>query len=294
VVEAESATPTATPNDEEADRDMTTPDPPVDPGPHLLFDVDRHVATITLNRPEKGNALSPAMAEGMQRIWERVRTDPSIRCVIITGAGDRHLCTGADLDAVAESGRVSGGFGPITHEVRYSSRQCDVWKPVICAVNGTVAGGGLHFVVDADIIVASKGVTFLDTHVNVGMVGAIENIGLAKRLPLGTALRMTLQGRNYRLTAERAFQLGLVDELTEPEELMSTARAIAGDIALNSPTAVSLSQRAVWSSVEMPYSHAVEYGYALLRMNWMHPDFTEGPRAFTEGRAPTWTVDTPG
>lgn len=271
---------------------MTTTDQPVDPGPHLLFEIDDHVATITLNRPEKGNALSPAMAAGIQRIWDRVRIDPAIRCVIITGAGDRHLCTGADLDAVAESGRVSGGYGPITHEVRYSSRQCDIWKPVICAVNGTVAGGGLHFVVDADIVVASKGVTFLDTHVNVGMVGAIENIGLAKRLPLGTALRMTLQGRNYRLTAERAFQLGLVDELTEPEDLMSTARAIAGDIALNSPTAVSLSQRAVWSSVELPYSHAVEYGYALLRMNWMHPDFKEGPRAFAERRTPNWTVDT--
>ena len=161
----------------------------------------------------------------------------------------------------------------------------------MCAVNGLVVGAGLHFVVDADIIVASTNAVFLDSHVNVGMVGGPENVGLAKRLPLGTALRMTLQGRNYRLSAQRAYGLGLVDELTEPGDLLATAEQIAHDITLNSPHAVSLSQQAIWSSLEMPYSHAVEYGFGLVKTQWHHPDFTEGFRAFAEKRPPNWKSD---
>jgi enoyl-CoA hydratase/carnithine racemase len=146
-------------------------------------------------------------------------------------------------------------------------------------------------VVDSDVVVASETAQFVDTHTNVGMVGAIENIGLAKRLPLGTALRMTLQGRNFRLPAPRAYQLGLVDELAAPGTTLETAVGIAEDIAKNSPNAVSLSMRSIWSSVEMPYSQAVEYGYSLLRMHWAHPDFKEGPRAFVEKREPQWVTD---
>jgi len=183
---------------------------------------------------------------------------------------------------------VKAGKGPLSEEVHWSPRQNRVWKPVICAVNGVVASAGLHFVVDSDIVVASKTATFLDTHVNVGMVGAIENIGLAKRLPLGSALRMTLCGKSYRMDADRAYQLGLVDELAEPEGLIDTAETIARQICANSPTAVSLSQQAIWSSVEMGYRDSLEYGWALLRMHWDHPDSKEGPKAFAEKRDPVW------
>jgi E-phenylitaconyl-CoA hydratase len=259
-------------------------------GPDAKLEKTDHVAIITLNRPHRGNALTGTMSEHLRQMWQEINDDPWIRCAIVTGAGDRHFCTGVDVTNAAEKGGVDGGFGPITHEVRLTSRQNDVWKPAICAVNGLVAGGGLHFVVDSDIVVAADVAVFLDTHVNVGMVGAIENIGLAKRIPLGTALRMTLQGRNFRLTADRAFQLGLVDEVVQADKVMETSLEIARDICNNSPNAVSLSQRAVWSAVEMPYSQAVEYGYTLLRMHWAHPDFKEGPRAFAEKRDPNWYV----
>ena len=260
----------------------------------MLLDKRDHIATITLNRPHRGNAMTRTMSELLAEMWREISDDPWVRCVVITGAGDRHFCTGADVLNVAATGRVSGGYGPITHEVRVTARQNDVWKPSICAINGMAVGMGLQFVVDSDIVVASEDAVFIDTHVNVGMVGAIENIGLAKRLPLGTALRMTLQGRNFRLSAPRAFQLGLVEEVVPAGEVMETALTIARDIACNSPNAVSLSQRAVWASVEMPYSQAVEYGYALLRMHWAHPDFKEGPRAFAEKREPQWFTGTVG
>ncbi len=254
----------------------------------LRYERKDHIAYITLDRPDRGNALHRSQVEPMIAIWAEVRTDPWIRCAIVTATGERHFCTGADVGAVAARGGVAAGRGPLSEEVHWSPRQNRVWKPVICAVNGTVASAGLHFVVDADIVVASNTAAFMDTHVNVGMVGAVENIGLAKRLPLGSALRMTLCGKAYRMTAERAYQLGLVDELCEPADLMSTAEEIARQICANSPAAVSLSQQAVWSSVELGYRDSLEYGWALLRMHWDHPDFKEGPKAFVERREPVW------
>jgi len=178
---------------------------------------------------------------------------------------------------------------PLRDAVHWSPHQNRVWKPVICAVNGLVNGAGLHFVVDSDIIVASENAVFMDSHVNIGMVGAIENIGLAKRLPLGSALRMTLQGRKYRMPASRAYQLGLVDELVpNVKDLMPKAMEIAVDIAANSPQAMALSKEAIWTSLEMGYSQSLEYGWSLLRLQWSHPDFDEGPKALAETRAAQW------
>jgi E-phenylitaconyl-CoA hydratase len=257
----------------------------------VCFDVVDHIAYITLNRPAQGNSLTPSMMTWFRETWRRIADDSDIRCVLITGAGEKHFCTGADLSGVSERGSVGVGLGRVSQELTLTARQTNVWKPTVCAVNGLVVGGGLHFVVDADIVVASTTATFLDSHVNVGMVGGIENIGLAKRLPLGTALRMTLQGKKFRLPADRAYALGLVDELAEPGELLATATQIAHDIAENSPHAVSLSQQAIWSSLEMPYSQALEYGFGLVKTQWHHPDFIEGPRAFADKRAPEWKTD---
>lgn len=266
--------------------------PPADlskPFDDILYEKREHIAYITLNRPQRANALTSAMQSYIRAVWDEVRDDPWIRCAIVTASGERHFSTGADVGNVAASGRVSSGDGPMSDEVYWSPRQNRVWKPVIVAVNGLVNGAGLHLVVDSDIIIAAEGAAFMDTHVNVGMVGAIENIGLTKRLPLGQALRMTLQGKSYRLSAKRAYELGMVDELVPFDQLMPTAEAIARDICQNSPHAVSLSKQALWNSLEMGYSNAMEYGWALLRMHWAHPDFTEGPLAFAERREPKWT-----
>lgn len=259
------------------------------PFKEILYEKRDHIAYITLNRPERGNALTGEMHAYIRAVWDEVRDDPWIRCAIVTAAGERHFSTGADVLNVATAGRVSSSDGPMSDEVFWSPRQNRVWKPVIVAVNGLVNGGGLHLVVDSDIIIAAENAAFMDTHVNVGMVGAIENIGLTKRLPLGQALRMTLQGKSYRLSARRAYELGMVDEIVPLAELMPTAESIAREICKNSPHAVSLSKQALWNSLEMGYHNAMEYGWALLRMHWGHPDFTEGARAFAERCDPQWT-----
>jgi enoyl-CoA hydratase/carnithine racemase len=123
-------------------------------------------------------------------------------------------------------------------------------------------------------------------------VGALENVGLASRLPLGAALRMTLLGRHYRMPARRAYELGLVDELVAtPAELLPAAREMAEAMKRNSPQAMALSKRAVWGALEQGYGEALEAAWALLRRHWRHPDFMEGPRAFAEKRAPRWNPD---
>jgi E-phenylitaconyl-CoA hydratase len=253
----------------------------------LLYEKRDHIAFLTLNRPEKANSVTRTMSAGLRTFWEDAKSDPYIRVIVITGAGERHFCTGADMSAPsAQVGRL--GEGPFNDEVFHTSRQNQVWKPSICAVNGLVAGAGLHFVVDSDIVIAATHAAFTDTHVNVGIVSSIDGIGLAKRIPLGSAMRLALTGRSYRMSAERAYQIGLVDELVEGSNLLETAEEIATAISKNSPRAVSLTMQSIWNSFEMGHTQANEYGWALTRMHWAHPDFTEGPKAFVEGRDPIW------
>lgn len=260
----------------------------------VRYEKNNGIATITIDRSERGNSLTPPMQSMFRAIWSDVRENPDVRVAVINAVGERHFCTGfdvseADSDSAAEEVFVDK---PLREAVFWSPYQNDVWKPVICVVNGTCVGGGHHFVVDSDIVIASRNAKFVDSHVNVGMVGAIENIGLAKRLPLGTALRMTLMGNSYRLSSERAHQLGLVDEVADtPDEARALAHEMAAQMLKNSPQAMALSKRSIWASLEQGYAQSLETGWELLRSHWTHPDFEEGPKAFAEKREPVWNPD---
>lgn len=246
---------------------------------------------VRLNRPERGNALVPSMREPVLEAWRRADTDARVRAVVITGAGPRHFCTGVDVTATAASGRTTTGDGPVAEEIVWSPLLAGVAVPVIAAVNGTVAGGGFHFVADADIVVAAEHAEFLDTHVSVGMVGGVENVSLTRRLPIGAVLRMTLEGREFRLTARRAYELGLVDELCPSGTEVETALAIGERIARNSPEAVRRSKQAIWESIGLDHLAAAENAWRLVKDHRGHPDFVEGPRAFAERRPARWASD---
>ncbi len=259
----------------------------------VIYEKRDGIATITLNRPDRGNSLTASMQHVMRAIWADVRESRDVRVAILTAAGERHFCTGFDMGEsdASDSAEVFANR-PLADAIHWSPYQNRVWKPVICCVNGLCIGGGHHFVVDSDIVIASRNASFMDTHVNVGMVGAVENVGLATRLPLGAALRMTLVGRDYRMPAERAHQLGLVDEIVEtPADLMAAALEMARSMLKNSPQAMALSKQAVWAARERGYSDALEYAWSLLRIHWGHPDFAEGPRAFAAKREPVWDPD---
>lgn len=259
----------------------------------VRFILNEGVATITLDRPHEGNAMTRDMSRSLERIWREVKENDEIRVVIITGAGDRHFCTGASVSGLTDGQGESGLQNrPLNEIMSMTPHQAKVWKPVICLVNGLVAGGGLHFVVDCDIVVAHEGAAFMDTHVNLGQVGALENIGLARRMTLGGALLLTLVGRDHRMPAARAHQLGLVDLLTETRgEADALALQLANSIKKNSPQALALSKQAIWGSMEQGYTQAQDAGWALLRLQWAHPDFEEGPKSFLEKRSAVWNAD---
>lgn len=247
---------------------------------------------IRLNRPERGNSLVSSMRDPVAAAWRRADQDDAVRAVVIIGTGPRHFCTGVDVGAVAESGRTTTGDGSVAEEIVWSPLLAGVRKPVICAVNGIAAGGGLHFVADADVVVAGEHAQFLDTHVSVGMVGGVENVSLLRRLPIGTVMQMTLQGRSFRLPARRAYDLGMVDDLCGPGDELTAALAIAEEIGRNSPEAVRLSRQAVWGGIGLDHLAAAEQAWALVKSHRTHPDFAEGPRAFADGRTPRWTTTT--
>jgi len=254
----------------------------------LIYEKRDHVAYVTLNNPERGNAVSPMMHRGLKAIWDDVRDDPSIRVAIVTGAGERHFCTGADVGRVAAEGKLDSGGGPLDQEVFWTPRNNGVWKPTICAINGLVAGAGLHFVGECDINVAADHAAFTDPHVNVAIVSSIDSINLVRRIPLGSVARLALCGRSYRMPVERAYQIGLVDEVVPLSELMAKADEIAAQICEGSPHAVSLSLQCMWNALEQGRSTAQEYGWALARFHRSHPDAAEGPPAFAEKRPPQW------
>ena len=259
----------------------------------LLYDIDDEgVATITLDRPQEGNALTVEMHRALRRVWRDVDENPAVRVAIVTGAGERHFCTGASVSGLKTDGDTALQMGTFQESNHLSPYQNRVWKPVICCVNGLVAGGGFHFVVDSDVVVAASHAKFMDTHTTIGQVGALENIGIARRSTLGTALLLTLAGRGYRMDAERAHQVGLVDIL-EPDapSALAKAREIAKLMAGNSPNAMRLSTQALWGAMENGYERALEHGWSLLQAQWCHPDFEEGPKAFAEKRAPVWNPD---
>jgi enoyl-CoA hydratase/carnithine racemase len=255
----------------------------------LLFEKADRVATITLNRPERHNAFNVAMARELRQAWEAVKTDPGITCAILTGAGDRALCTGVDVDTVAAG---EGVQGKTPREqvpfLKMTAIQNRCWKPVVTAVNGMVVGGGLHFIADSDLIVCAEHATFFDTHVRLGLISGLEPVGLARRIPLEAALRLALLGGSERLTAQQALALGLVGEVVPKEQLMPRARELAAKISAHSPTALARSKQSVWESLEVGLDAGLARAWEIIQSHGSHPDSKEGPASFVEKRQPRW------
>jgi enoyl-CoA hydratase/carnithine racemase len=246
------------------------------------------VLVVTIDRQERMNALSQQVYDDLLETWTSLKRDSTIRAIVITGAGSRAFCTGMDLQAFAERGGPRPVKADVHEELRTTPLECDVWLPTITAVNGVCTGAGLHFVADADIVIASETATFLDTHVSVGQVTALEPITLLPRIGLGNALRFAVLGRHGRINAEEALRISLVDEVVEPERLLDRAVELGELVATGSPAAIEASKRAIRGALEMPMAEAMQRGWELLLAHRQHPDSNEGPAAFVEKRAPKW------
>jgi E-phenylitaconyl-CoA hydratase len=228
----------------------------------ILFDVADNVATITLNRPERLNSFDDAMATDMEWAWTTIRDSDEIHCVVLQANGARAFSTGLDLTGGNAWFMKDNDWNTFDPGQSLSPKQHHkVWKPVVCAVHGLCAGGGQYFLNESDIIICSDDAVFFDPHANVGIVSALEPIGMLHRgVPLGDVLRWALMGNEERVTAETALRLGLVTEVVPGDRLRARAREIAGSIARRNPKAVQGTVRAIWESLDMTRTPALQNG----------------------------------
>ena len=224
------------------------------------YAVRDHIATVTLQRPDRLNSFNEQMTLEVQDVWRRVREDDEVRVVVLRAAGDRAFCTGMDV----REGPWWTDVGVWSRQdpgARLGPKQQGVWKPVIAAVHGMAAGGAMYFLNEADIIICSEDATFFDPHANGGIVSALEPVGMLHRgVPLGDVLRWALMGNEERIGAQTALRLGLVTEVVPRAELWSRAEEIAAQIAARRPEGIQGTVRAIWEAVNQPPAVTRETG----------------------------------
>ena len=252
----------------------------------ILYEKTGRIARITINRPDRLNALHPPANAELLDAFSDFRDDPDVWVAIISGAGERAFSAGNDLKYTAEHGRArlrhsSASFGGIT-----SNFEC--WKPIIAAVNGYALGGGLELALSCDIIVAAD-------HAEVGLpeprVGLVAAAGgthrLPRHIPLKIAMGMLLTAR--RIPIQEAYRLGLVNEVVPLAELMATAERWANEILEAAPLSVRASKQMATTGLGWPLEIALSRNYSEHQMVMESDDFIEGPKAFAEKRKPNWT-----
>lgn len=223
-----------------------------------------HVATITIDRPERLNTFTDGMADEFADAWARIRADDAIHAVVLRGSMEsRAFSTGIDVAQGMEMLRHDNVWRQGDPGEKLGPKQNQVWKPVICAVHGLVAAGAFYWLNEADILIAADDAQFFDPHVTYGMVAALEPIGLTRRMPLGEVLRMALLGAHERMVADTALRIGLVSEVVARDDLHARAHQIAANVASQPSAATQGTVRAVWESLDTGLStairHAVRY-----------------------------------
>ncbi|MCS3835703.1 enoyl-CoA hydratase/carnithine racemase [Pseudomonas sp. JAI111] len=231
----------------------------------VQFEVgDDHVATITLNRADKMNAINAEMMAEIKRLWQVVRDDDHIHAVVFRADGIRAFSTGLDRvqgfdypDNIWNKPDPGESLDPKHHKL---------WKPVICAISGMCAGGAFYILGGADVVIASEDATFFDPHVDFGLVAALEPISMARRMPLGEILRVSLMGVEERMSAQRAHQIGLVSEVVAHDALWARARKVAAIIASKPSVSTQGTVRAIWESLDMGRSQAMARGLSYTQL----------------------------
>lgn len=255
----------------------------------LIVEKSDGVGWLILNRPDAGNAFDALMLDELEAAWAELDADRDVH-VIVNAANGKAFCTGMDVVQVARDKEAMRRHSRRTRdaELKISSWHCEVWKPVIAAINGVCAGGGLHLVADADIVIAAEEASFVDPHVSVGQAVAYEAITLLRKSPMEAITRMTLSGKGERISAQRAYELGIVSDVVPADQLRVTAGRLAAAVATNSPTAMRATKKALWHSLEVGLSAAKSAANEEIWRLRNHPDHAEGARAWRDKRSARW------
>ena len=245
---------------------------------------DEGIARITINRPERLNAMDAAHYKDLSATWRTVRDDPAIRVAIVTGAGDRYFTTGADIKSFLTAPPDLSDMW-LTQRDQLLNRGLEVWKPVIAAVNGYCLGGGMTLLLATDIRVASTNATFSLAEVKRGVIpgnGGTQRV--LDQLPYAIAMELLLTGEGVdAVVAER---WGLINKVVAPDHLLEAAYSYARQIAANAPLAVQAAKELAVRSRDTDLTTGLRIEAVMNRMLMQTQDAKEGPAAFSEKRKP--------
>ncbi len=254
----------------------------------VRYEKDGRIATVTIDRPDALNAIDPETNEGLVRAWTEFRDDPEVWIGILTGAGDRAFCAGADLKALipslseqARRGELSAfNFGGIT-------RGFQTWKPIIAAINGFALAGGTELVLACDIRIASEKARFGQPEVRWAIIpGAGGTQRLPRAIGMSAAMELILTGR--QVEAEEALRLGLIHRVVPAADVMAEARKTAEALLANGPLSLRAAKQAVIQGWEMDLAGGLDLELQLFGEMLLSEDAIEGPKAFAEKRTPVY------
>jgi enoyl-CoA hydratase/carnithine racemase len=266
----------------------------------LLVRMDDGVAWVSLNRPKVRNAFNQQMQDELRELWKAFRWDDDVRCVVLTGEGD-HFCTGVDrAEAVSDENNAAmaaGNYPGYPTAWAYDDpgrdvgpKACDLWKPVIAAVQGQACGGAFYMLGEVEFIIASDDAVFFDPHVTYGMTAAFEPIQMLSKMPFHEIMRLSLLGAHERMTAERAREIGLVSEVCPRDELLERAGWAARVIADAPALAIQGTMRAIWTALEVGRTNAIAAANLFTRIGSDAEAFRQGQERFASGQRPEWRL----
>ncbi len=250
--------------------------------PAVLFEARADgIAIITINRPDTRNCLTAEVRDGLRNAWSRFEADQNLRIAILTGSGEKAFCAGGDLKEMVEKGLQVPPLDmfPVPYE------NITLTKPTIAAVNGVAFAGGWMIAQACDLCVASTTAKFAITEVKVGR-GSPWAAPLIHMIPQRIMMEIILTGKP--ISAQRAYEIGLVNRLAEPAELMDAAIALAHEVLEGAPLSVQAGRDTVMLATEMGRAAALEAARAAHVECYTSQDAQEGPRAFAEKRKPVW------
>jgi len=269
----------------------------------LLYEEQNGVAWVTLNRPDVHNAFNAQMQRELHDLWRGLRRNDNVRVVVLTGAGDKAFCTGIDrTETMGEYPSTGGGapqrvVGAASTPFMFDDpgenigpKSCDLWKPVIAAVNGMACGGAFYMLGEVEFIIAAEHATFFDPHVTYGMTAAFEPMHMLQKMPFHEIMRLSLLGNHERLSAKRAYEIGLVSEVVAADQLRAAAAWAAAAIASAPPLAIQGTVRAIWAARELSRSQALALGYAFVGMGTNQESIRQGQAAFASGKRLKWKL----
>ena len=254
----------------------------------IIYEERDAIAFVTLNRPDALNAFNSTMSREIREVWRALRANDDVRCVVLSAAGERAFCVGIDRNAsdtyvVFERSTLYGTSNNYMYDDPgrdLGPKTNDLWKPVICAVNGMACGGAFYMIAESDIVIAAEHATFFDPHVTYGQAAVYEPIMLRQQISLGNVLRMALLGARERISAQTALQIGLVTQVVPADELVATAEWLGQSVASIDPFVSAGTLRAIWAANDLGRLGALSMAPSILATSINKDVMRAGNEAF--------------